>query len=312
MKSIHQTTQRNYPLSVAIITKNRPHDVHSCLESLRRQTVPPDEFIVVDSSTKKETKDSIETFASTVRYPVIYIHEPRLGFPVARNHVLRKAKNRWVAFTDDDCVIDPNWVKQIKNTIKEHPRLAAIAGESQPYFVHNMISQVTNFNEQHWKKRVIRHKDILDLETLDNKNVAYNLNFFRLHHIRYDEGRTQFFGASDDCDLGMQIQQSGGQAICNPDMIVYHKDLVDLCSYTKRIITRAQAHATYERKWKLYRKTMHFESFKQIRFLKFYATYIDEHGLNLFESFILFSLLIYSSLLNKCVKFYTKRTILHG
>lgn len=306
MKSTRQTYQTRHRLSVGIITKDRPKDIVACLDSIKKQSVFPNELIVVDSSTNNLTKDLIRVFKDNVKYPVMYIYEPQIGFPIARNRVLNRAKYRWLAFTDDDCVLDQNWVKEIKKMINKYPSLSAIAGESKPYFVHNIVSQAVNFNEQHWKKRVIRNQDILDLETLDNKNVVYNLSFLDSRNICYDKNRTSFFGASDDCDLGMQIQKSGGKAKFNPKMIVYHKDLIDLHSYTKRIFIRSKAHATYEHKWQVFRNQMGFESFKQTRFIKFFFNYIRDHNLNIFETFLLFFLLVYSSLLVKCIKFSIK------
>jgi glycosyltransferase involved in cell wall biosynthesis len=293
-------------ISLIIITKNRPRDLICCLRSLKKQIVHPSEFIIIDSSSDTKTLELIKRYKKQINYPVKYIYEPRSGFPLARNLGLQTARFRWVSFTDDDCIMRPDWIKQIRTTIAKFPNAAAIAGESQPYYIHNMISQVTNFNEQHWKKRVILNYNILDLETLDNKNVAYNLGYFKRHRITYDESRSAFFGASDDCDLGMQIQKSGGSAIYNPKMIVYHKDLVDIRSYTKRIIIRSLAHATYEVKWQAYRKQIHISVFKQIRFSKFFSNYIQENKLNYYESAILFLLLMYTALVTKLLKLYIR------
>lgn len=295
------------PLSISIITKNRPRDVSSCLSSIKHQTCAPGEFIIVDSSTDEKTKKIIQKFARTVRYPVHYIYEPRSGFPIARNLVLKKAKNQWVAFTDDDCIADPHWISTIIRSITKHPGAAAIAGESKSWYPNDIISLATMFNETHWKSKSRDKERILDLETLDNKNVAYNLTFFRKKNITYDESRAKlFFGASDDCDLGMQIQQHGGTAFYSPDSIVYHKDLKTLRSYTERFVMRSFAHATYENKWRSYRRTIHISKPGHMRFLPFFIRFVRNNKLQIYRSILLFLLLVYTSVLMRSMKLYIR------
>jgi GT2 family glycosyltransferase len=274
---------------------------------MKRQIILPDEFIVVDSSTNKQTKKIIQAFKKTVRYPVYYIYEPRSGFPVARNHVLKKAKHQWVAFTDDDCITDPLWISSLKHAIAGHPSAAAIAGESKSWYPNDIISLATMFNETHWKSRVRDGEKILDLETLDNKNVAYNLAFFRKNNISYDESRGKaYFGASDDCDLGMQIQKSGGKAFYNPNAIVYHKDLITLASYSKRLIMRSFAHATYENKWRAFHNTLHVSRANDMRFLPFFIHFIRKNKLTIYKSILLFMLLVYTSVLIRYIRLYIR------
>ncbi len=307
MKSSNRPSHITIPLSISIITKNRPHEVSSCLASIKCQTTAPDEFIIVDSSTNHQTKNIIQAFTKTVRYPVIYVYEPQTGFPIARNHVLKKAINQWVAFTDDDCITDRNWVLHMKENISKHPYAAAIAGESKSWYPNDIISLATMFNEAHWKSRVRDGRKILDLETLDNKNVAYNLTYFKKNGIAYDETRGKaYFGASDDCDLGMQIQQHGGTAFYNPTIIVYHKDLTSLLSYTKRLIMRSFAHATYENKWRSFRRTLGASRKKHMGFLSFYTHFVRKNKLTIEKSVLLFVLLVYTSLLVQCIKLYIR------
>ncbi len=45
--------------------------------------------------------------------PLTYVHEVRAGIPLARNAVLHAARNLnpdWIAFVDDDEVIDREWL----------------------------------------------------------------------------------------------------------------------------------------------------------------------------------------------------------
>lgn len=289
-------------ISLIIITKDRPEDLLQCYESIKNLDEFPDEFILIDSSRDVRSKHITTKFARHVPFPVRYIYEPRKGFPIARNRGLVAAKYDWTIFTDDDCVVDPQFVAAAKNMIHNHSAAAAIAGESRSYYPHNLISHAATFNENHWKSRARRGNQIIDLETLDNKNVAYNLHFFRKNHISYDEKRTLFDGASDDCDLGMQIQQNQGKAYYANRMIVFHKDLTTLYTYTQRVIKRSSAHATYEKKWHSFRSERKIQPSNNMRFLHFFQKYAAANNLSLVEQVGLISLLVYTAILVRCIK----------
>lgn len=259
------------PISVAIITKNRSKDLDECLASLARQTVPVAELIVVDSSTDGQTKTLINAFRKVFRR-IKYIYEPKGGFPIARNGALSAATHQWIVFTDDDCITHPRWLEMVVKAARRHPDCAAIAGLSKTLYPSNIIACAAEVNELYWKTKARQGNRIIDLETLDNKNVAYNLRFLKKHTISYDESRVQeYLGANDDCDLGMQIQYKGGTAFYESLMMVFHKDHTSFLPYCKWKIAAALAHASYDRKWKNYRKTFDTPHMDKITFVFRYA-----------------------------------------
>ena len=60
---------------------------------------------------------------------VEYIFLPRrdLGLGYARNTGVRNAKGDIIAFTDDDCIVDPLWLKEILAGF-EDPMVQGVAG----------------------------------------------------------------------------------------------------------------------------------------------------------------------------------------
>lgn len=289
-------------ISLIIITKNRDADLRACYESLQKMVAYPDEFILVDSSTNNLSKILTQQFSKSVSFPIRYIYEPRRGFPIARNRGLQTAKHNWIAFTDDDCVIDINFIRVMKRAIKKHPDAAAIAGESFSFQKTNLVSHVTTINENFWKSSVRIGDTISDLETLDNKNVVYNMSFFKSNSIRYDESRASFDGASDDCDLGMQIQQARGRGYYEKNMIVYHKNITNFYLYTKHLWQRTAAHKTYENKWGSYRNSVGLNEKKRPRLKPFVTNYIKSNNVSLLTGLALYALLAYTIILVKIIK----------
>ena len=60
------------------------------------------------------------------------VTEPVRGPSAARNRGMRAAKGEIIAFTDDDVVVDPNWLTAIVARMLAHPDEAAVTGLSIP------------------------------------------------------------------------------------------------------------------------------------------------------------------------------------
>ncbi len=93
--------------SVIIITRNRPQMVRDCLDHLMLQTRPPDEIIVVDSSTGEETQAVLQDYPQIVR---LRIPDGRRNMPQARNLGIGRAQGEIIAFLDDDSMAEPDWL----------------------------------------------------------------------------------------------------------------------------------------------------------------------------------------------------------
>jgi glycosyltransferase involved in cell wall biosynthesis len=79
------------------------------IESLRTMTTPPGgaELIIVDNHTSPR---DYREFASRLAIAVRSIHEPKPGSYAARNAGAQAAHGELLAFTDADCLVDPNWL----------------------------------------------------------------------------------------------------------------------------------------------------------------------------------------------------------
>ena len=91
-------------ISVIIPTLNRQHTLPRAIESVLRQTLAPNEIIVVDNGSRDGTIEMIES-----RYPSIRIlHEEAVGVSAARNCGIRAANGLWLALLDSDDEWLPN------------------------------------------------------------------------------------------------------------------------------------------------------------------------------------------------------------
>jgi GT2 family glycosyltransferase len=111
-------------VAVVIATYNRPDDVARCLSALEQQTVEPDEVVVVDASPDQRTRDLVAE-----RPGVRYLrNEAGVGtLPTSRAIGVRGTTSDVVAFLDDDSVVRPAWLENLKKPYAD-PRVGAVGG----------------------------------------------------------------------------------------------------------------------------------------------------------------------------------------
>ena len=105
-------TSAHVPGSVAVIvaTTGRIEALDRCLRSLSASQHPDLELVVVDNRPADRTRDLVSRWHARDRR-VRYVAEHRPGLSTARNRGVAETKARYVAFTDDDVVVEPNWLR---------------------------------------------------------------------------------------------------------------------------------------------------------------------------------------------------------
>lgn len=111
-------------VSVVVTTCADPEMTGRCLTTLFRCSEQPDEVIVVDNrptgSTLREglRQQGIASLAQIA-------DEPTPGLSTARNAGLHVASGDIVAFLDDDVIVDPDWLRAIRQTFHQEPETTA-------------------------------------------------------------------------------------------------------------------------------------------------------------------------------------------
>jgi len=90
-----------FAVSVAIPAFNEAARVGKAIESIRRQTEPPVEIIVVDDGSTDATADVAAALGAHV------VRQKNAGVSAARNRAINEAKTPWIAFCDADDVWFP-------------------------------------------------------------------------------------------------------------------------------------------------------------------------------------------------------------
>lgn len=110
-------------ISTIVCTFNRAASLQATLQSLARARVPDGcswELVVVDNNSTDATQAVIESFLEDHCLPVRNVRETTPGLSHARNRGIAVATGDILTFTDDDVLVDPDWLVRIAEAFAEH------------------------------------------------------------------------------------------------------------------------------------------------------------------------------------------------
>lgn len=110
-------------LSIIVPVYNAEDYLYDFLNSFSKQTYLNDkiELIFIDNGSTDKSKLIIEEYVSDNKdYYVKYMYFDRIADSyAARNYGVKNSKGRIIAFTDSDCILEPNWIENILNFVKQ-------------------------------------------------------------------------------------------------------------------------------------------------------------------------------------------------
>ena len=113
-----------------------------CLQSLARLDYPHDRFevIVVDDGSESPLNDIVAKFEGQLN--IRLIRQKNSGPAAARNTAAKQAKGEFLAFTDDDCQPDPDWLRALVKYCGDNPQFM-IGGHTNNTLPRNPYSSAS-------------------------------------------------------------------------------------------------------------------------------------------------------------------------
>jgi len=101
-------------LSVCIATYRRNERLAEVLDDLRRQTLLPEQVVVVDNDAAAGARSLIESQrAAGVPFRLDYAVQPERNIARTRNRTVQLAAGDWLAFVDDDERVPSDWLQRL-------------------------------------------------------------------------------------------------------------------------------------------------------------------------------------------------------
>ena len=222
-------------ISVVVATRDRPASLAVCLDSLLRQDYSSFEVVVVDNApSSPETADLIaRRYAPTGR--VRYLREDRPGLGQAHNRGLAAVSAPIVAFTDDDVILDSQWLSVLAANFAADSNIACVTGLILPA---QLETRAQYWAERHGGFGKGFERKLYDLTDHRPPGRLYpyaagqfgsGANMaFRTDALRRIGGFDPALGAGtparggDDLAAFFGVIQAGYQLVYEPEAIVWH------------------------------------------------------------------------------------------
>ena len=213
-------------ISVVISTRNRAALLSEALRALSEQAIPGNSFevlVVNDGSTdatEAMVKDRASSFPALLRVLTL---EPA-GPARARNAGIREARGRIIAFTDDDCLPEPDWLSKVCEGYEQDQGLAGIGGQTLPLEPQNLFSRYQDLLLHQ------PHQDQTGITFLLTNNASFRRD--RLLEVGgFDEAFP--FAGGEDVDLSRRMRQQGYRLGYRPEAKVRHHHITTWRGYLR-------------------------------------------------------------------------------
>jgi glycosyltransferase involved in cell wall biosynthesis len=217
-------------VTVAICTWNRCDLLQPTLEQLTRMVRPSDvalEILVVNNNCTDGTDAVVSSFLTQL--PLRRLFEATPGLSHARNAAIASSADAdYLVFTDDDVLVDPRWLIELRDAALAFPEAAAIGGIIDPWFPEPPNPELTEAfpvlqkgfcGIDHQRAAGPLPADLFIL----GANMAYRRDWLGRFsfNANYGVSPTSIAGG-EEVDMLDRIRGAGGSVIWWPNMRVQH------------------------------------------------------------------------------------------
>lgn len=208
-------------ISVVIATRNRAEQLANCIRrfaKLDTGSLEAWELVVVDNGSSDDTAELVTALAVETGLPLHYVYEGAPGVSAARNAGIQTARYPILAFTDDDCLVDPSWLSAIQRSFSEDPSVVMVGGRVDLFDPEDEEVSVRRFDDR------VEIMGIDDIFTrLIGCNVAISAAALRkAGAFDTSMGPGTSFKAGEDHELFYRILKSGAKVVYEPNVRVEH------------------------------------------------------------------------------------------
>jgi glycosyltransferase involved in cell wall biosynthesis len=218
-------------ISVVVCTRNRAVQLGEFLASARGLVVPAGldwELIVVDNGSKDRTAEVAMSFAPGL--PIRCVREEEPGLSNARNKGVAEAKGDYICWTDDDVVLDPQWLAAYAEAFQAHPEAAIFGARIIPVLLPPTPAWFAGMVDQWPITTVLAKRDFGDQPMpLDADHLPWGANYA----LRTREQRRHLYNpglgvspthrrVGEETDVIRRILAEGGEAWWVPGSKVGH------------------------------------------------------------------------------------------
>ena len=201
---------QSYPrVSVVVCAYNAERTIDQCLASLEVLNYPDYEVIVVNDGSRDRTRAIAESYDCCR-----IINQPNRGLSIARNVGAEAATGEIIAYTDSDCVADPDWLTYLVAKM-EASNLVACGGPNFPPPEDSLVPAAVAVAPG-GPTHVLLSDEIA--EHIAGCNMAFRRNVL----LQLGGFDPVYRAAGDDVDICWRFQDAGYTIGFSPAAVVWH------------------------------------------------------------------------------------------
>jgi glycosyltransferase involved in cell wall biosynthesis len=213
---------KSYPrVSVIVCSYNGAKTLERCLESLKEVDYPDYEVILVDDGSKDNTQEI------AARHPwIVNIKQVNKGLSVARNVGGYAATGEILAYTDSDCMADPDWLYYLVHTLTS----GDYCGVGGP----NISPPAEDWIQACVSAAPGGPSHVLLTDVVAEHIPGCNMAFHKWAFEKVGGFDPEYRKAGDDVDFCWRLQQEGQVIAFSPAAIVWHYRRFTLQAFRKQ------------------------------------------------------------------------------
>jgi cellulose synthase/poly-beta-1,6-N-acetylglucosamine synthase-like glycosyltransferase len=220
--------------SIIVPTYRRPKRLIQCLQAISGLDYPRERFevIVVDDEGRIPLGDIIAGFGD--RRQVTLLEQPHAGPATARNTGTSHARGEYIAFTDDDCMPAPDWLRALAARFAKAPE-CAVGGHTVNALSGNLYSTASQMLVDYLFNYY--NRDTHRAQFMTANNLAFPVGPFRAIG-----GFSQAFAraAAEDRELCYRWVRRGHEMVYAPEVRVFHQHHLTFSGFCRQHFTYGQ------------------------------------------------------------------------
>ena len=218
-------------VSVIIVTYRSANEIVTCLESLLKQRLPVEIFLV-DNASPDNTPDIVADYAARFENIHATLNKENIGLAAANNVPLGKCQGKYILILNPDTSCPPDTLERMANFLDSNPDVGVVG----PKNVYVDGTPHTSFH-RHWGILHVLMWRVLPYRIV---RLLYDrLSSFQRQDVLFVSGaclllrrsifeqiggydREYFLTVEDACDLCIRAKETGCRVMLLPDSEVLH------------------------------------------------------------------------------------------
>lgn len=215
-------------VSIIICTYNGGENIVESIKSIVHQIYPGDgyEILVVDDGSTDNTEDIVQKIMEDSQCDLKYFKQANHGLSAARNFGIEKSDGDIIAFVDDDCIADKDWLKNLaeaytsEDIVAVGGKVISILDTTPPKFFAGKVNDGTGFFGDFDRGE---HRKAVDW--IIGCNMSFKRSVFEKFGL-FDTaiGRKKNLPLSyEEVDICNRISKADYKILYEPKARIYHK-----------------------------------------------------------------------------------------